>query len=326
MDNQCPLEHGSNSRSSLSSDYTKSDCGMRTPENKVLPTDAAMNIQQFKAVEFKDAIDKKTEMKESWPLNKEQDNVNAQYDGVKNYTESSLHQFTKRSKDLGIKTVNTSRTAFTTPEVPLKRTQFVQFQRTSSKCSPALTNQERGTRVVNIKTHVDGSDKSTFKTPEVKGHQGSRQGMTRSVPFTRTKKHTPNLRNCKSASTTLTSVYVSENEMGKAAYTKGVSPSSFQTPLKRSKDIQFARITPPLCNCGKRTRRKTVFSPGPNQGRPYYSCCGRRQSGRFGLRDVTNYQGGCNFFKWESLIIKDLKTAKSSVGSTFIKPEGTYSV
>lgn len=46
------------------------------------------------------------------------------------------------------------------------------------------------------------------------------------------------------------------------------------------------KITPPLCDCGKRTRRKVVSSPGPNQGKPFYSCSKGRTS-------------GCGYFKWE---------------------------
>ena len=46
------------------------------------------------------------------------------------------------------------------------------------------------------------------------------------------------------------------------------------------------KITPPLCDCGKRARRKVVTSPGPNQGKPFYSCSKGRTS-------------GCGYFKWE---------------------------
>ena len=47
------------------------------------------------------------------------------------------------------------------------------------------------------------------------------------------------------------------------------------------------KLTPPLCKCGKRAKRKMVTSPGPNQGRPFFSCPGGRTS-------------GCQYFRWET--------------------------
>ena len=45
------------------------------------------------------------------------------------------------------------------------------------------------------------------------------------------------------------------------------------------------RRTPPLCSCGKRSKRKAVQTPGPNVGR-FFFCC---PSGK----------DRCGFFKWE---------------------------
>ena len=49
------------------------------------------------------------------------------------------------------------------------------------------------------------------------------------------------------------------------------------------------KLTPPLCRCGKRARRRLVTSPGPNQGRPFFSCPVGRDS-------------SCQYFRWETLI------------------------
>ena len=63
--------------------------------------------------------------------------------------------------------------------------------------------------------------------------------------------------------------------------TPNFSPTDPVTPMNGGK------ITPPLCNCGRRTKRKIVVSPGPNEGKPFYTCpLGRRP--------------GCGYFKWES--------------------------
>ena len=51
------------------------------------------------------------------------------------------------------------------------------------------------------------------------------------------------------------------------------------------------KITPPLCRCGKRTKRKTVVTPGPNEGTPFYVCPNGRGSG---LK-----RQSCGYFRWE---------------------------
>ncbi len=56
------------------------------------------------------------------------------------------------------------------------------------------------------------------------------------------------------------------------------------------------KVTPPICDCGRRTKRKLVAKAGPNEGKPFYVCpnsCG------------SNKSRGCGFFKWE-VVQKDL--------------------
>ena len=72
---------------------------------------------------------------------------------------------------------------------------------------------------------------------------------------------------------------------------------SFQSSVSSSGSPQpfnGGKLTPPLCKCGKRAKRKLVTSPGPNQGRPFFSCPAGRSS-------------GCQYFRWEtpSLSISD---------------------
>ena len=50
------------------------------------------------------------------------------------------------------------------------------------------------------------------------------------------------------------------------------------------------KITPPLCGCGKRAKRKVVCTPGPAEGKPFYVCPNSRGS---------NHKLGCDYFKWE---------------------------
>ncbi|XP_069762366.1 ERI1 exoribonuclease 2 isoform X2 [Narcine bancroftii] len=64
------------------------------------------------------------------------------------------------------------------------------------------------------------------------------------------------------------------------------------------------KITPPLCDCGLRTKRLTVSKPGPNQGKVFYSCVmGKRKA------DSTK---GCGYFKWEWALKKEKATSAPS--------------
>ena len=59
-------------------------------------------------------------------------------------------------------------------------------------------------------------------------------------------------------------------------------------------------ITPPLCHCGRRTRRRAVINPGPNQGRAFFTCSfshGRTTSGA--NADKKKSKSGCTFVRWE---------------------------
>ena len=62
------------------------------------------------------------------------------------------------------------------------------------------------------------------------------------------------------------------------------------TPLTSSREplmtLNGGKVTPPLCNCGKRAKRKLVTNPGPNEGKPFYVCPQGRGS-------------NCGYFRWE---------------------------
>ncbi|KAL8590139.1 hypothetical protein ACOMHN_010334 [Nucella lapillus] len=53
------------------------------------------------------------------------------------------------------------------------------------------------------------------------------------------------------------------------------------------------KATPPLCRCGRRAKRRLVQSPGPNQGRWFFSCLKGTAS------TATAKSIGCGFFQWE---------------------------
>ena len=75
---------------------------------------------------------------------------------------------------------------------------------------------------------------------------------------------------------------------------KRLSTSSTHTPNNCSHDgivlLSGGKVTPPLCNCGKRTKRRTASNPGPNEGKTFYACPNGKASDK---------SRGCGFFKWE---------------------------
>lgn len=70
------------------------------------------------------------------------------------------------------------------------------------------------------------------------------------------------------------------------------------------------RVTSPLCACGRRAKRQVVSNGGPNHGRGFY-CCPVRRSGS-GCR----VQKGCEFFKWESAVMKSSSAASPALRSS----------
>ena len=72
----------------------------------------------------------------------------------------------------------------------------------------------------------------------------------------------------------------------------GNSSSVFKTPSPISGTAGSAmKSTPPLCKCGRRSKRRMVQSPGQNTGRFFFSCS---------VRHSAASKNGCDFFKWEA--------------------------
>ena len=72
----------------------------------------------------------------------------------------------------------------------------------------------------------------------------------------------------------------------------GNSSSVFKTPSPVLGTAGSAmKSTPPLCKCGRRSKRRMVQSPGQNTGRFFFSCS---------IRHSAASKNGCDFFKWET--------------------------
>lgn len=145
----------------------------------------------------------------------------------------------------------------------------------NSHSKPGLTNRN-GNTCVTCK-----SDKQPVKTLNLchtgkGGHSCDRSQISRAeVQF---KHPSPNLQSstCKRSPLSVTNS------------TMNSSKSVLKTPETSMSSTMKA--TPPLCKCGRRSKRRMVQSPGPNLGRFFFSCSGGKTTDR----------NGCGFFQWES--------------------------
>ena len=80
------------------------------------------------------------------------------------------------------------------------------------------------------------------------------------------------------------------------------------TPLQTSGLPSGGRPTPPLCKCGRRAKRQTVVTPGPNDGRHFFACP---------LGKVCSSKGGCGFFKWADSPSASVMTSPDLLGSEY---------
>ena len=71
---------------------------------------------------------------------------------------------------------------------------------------------------------------------------------------------------------------------------KSRNDSGYESPRPSPQPFSPADGTPPLCQCGRRSRKRQVYSVGPNTGRIFLSCT---LKGR-------NTKAGCSFFSWAS--------------------------
>jgi len=87
------------------------------------------------------------------------------------------------------------------------------------------------------------------------------------------------------------------------------TPMNWQTPSNATpmsnSGVTLMKKTPPLCDCGCRSKRKLVQRPGPNLGRSFF-CCGSSSMAK----------SSCKFFKWE---INVTSPASSSSCNSFLK-------
>ncbi|NXQ45241.1 ERI2 exoribonuclease, partial [Catharus fuscescens] len=78
-----------------------------------------------------------------------------------------------------------------------------------------------------------------------------------------------------------------------------VSPAVLNSTVNLNEAVRPVRngkLTPPLCNCGRRAKRLSVSNAGPNQGRAFFCCPVGKQGGD---------KKSCGYFKWEYALLKE---------------------
>ena len=90
------------------------------------------------------------------------------------------------------------------------------------------------------------------------------------------------------------------------------TPPSFNDSLSRQVFSSGGKVTPPLCNCGKRTKRRRVSNPGPNEGKTFYACPNGKASDK---------SRGCGFFKWERKLANNSSLSSYSSSLNVLEPE-----
>lgn len=79
--------------------------------------------------------------------------------------------------------------------------------------------------------------------------------------------------------------------------------------------LSGGKVTPPLCECGKRTKRRTVSNPGPNEGKTFYACPNGKASDK---------SHGCGFFKWEMMLAGNCSPHSHASSRSYTKLESEY--
>lgn len=136
----------------------------------------------------------------------------------------------------------------------------------------------------------------------------------------------PTLMNCLSrpsgSVTPDTGVIIQSNSVSNNfGLTKHCQTPSFRNTNHRtdySMNNSSMKPTPPLCKCGRRSKRRMVQSPGQNMGRLFFSCSLRKQVG---------VKEGCEYFKWETSGMNTrLMTSSTSVVTKQFTPVMSGSV
>lgn len=194
--------------------------------------------------------------------------------------------------------------------------------------SKSIVYKSPHSTVYNVKeAKHPSSDASAFKLPECKAlainslnantsHPlvlrkqplllgGTKRNSSSPPAFPRVKKQTFPLHDEKSASSTCSP----------GASSRKVLSSVLTSTVNLQEPGESGKMTPPLCKCGRRSKRLVVSNNGPNHGKAFYCCpVGKFQEDR----------KCCSYFKWEQTLRKERANRRAlscSSGLTLSSPE-----
>ncbi|XP_067562551.1 ERI1 exoribonuclease 2 isoform X6 [Tursiops truncatus] len=149
---------------------------------------------------------------------------------------------------------------------------------------------------------------SSIHDPSIYG--GAKRNPSSPLPFPPAKKQTFTIHEEKPTSS---------NGSPGGSSSRKVLPSILTSTVNVQDPWKGGKITPPLCKCGRRSKRLVASNNGPNHGKVFYCCpIGKYQEKR----------KCCGYFKWEQTLQKE--TANSIVlshspgGHTFNSPETSH--
>nr|XP_044998781.1 ERI1 exoribonuclease 2 isoform X2 [Jaculus jaculus] len=175
------------------------------------------------------------------------------------------------------------------------------------EASKSVVYKSPHTTIYNIKeVGCPGSDVSSFKLPESKSYSFNNDDACASFPsvlgkqplFGGTKRNSSNLPAfppAKKQTFTIHEEKPTSSDCSPVNSFQKVIPSILST-VNLQEPWKNGKMTPPLCKCGRRSKRLIVSNNGPNHGKVFYCC------------PVGKYQENrkcCGFFKWEQTLQKE---------------------
>ncbi|XP_058892959.1 ERI1 exoribonuclease 2 isoform X1 [Kogia breviceps] len=202
-----------------------------------------------------------------------------------------------------------------------------------SDTSKSIVYKSPHTTIYNIKEAKDpGSDAFDFKLPECKSSSfnsvnanishplvwgkhplhlgGAKRNPSSPLPFPLAKKQTFTIHEEKPTSS---------NGSPGGSSSRKLLPSILTSTVNVQDPWKGGKITPPLCKCGRRSKRHVASNNGPNHGKVFYCCpIGKYQEKR----------KCCGYFKWEQTLQKEransIVLSHSPGGLTFNSPETSH--
>nr|XP_023416538.1 ERI1 exoribonuclease 2 isoform X2 [Cavia porcellus] len=187
------------------------------------------------------------------------------------------------------------------------------------------------TTVYNVKQAKDpGLNASTFKLPDCKSHtfnsvnaNASHYSALGKQPLLGgTKRNSSNLPAFPPAKKQTFIIYEEKPtslDCSLISSSYKVSPSILTTTVNLQEPWKSGKMTPPLCKCGRRSKRLVVSNNGPNHGKVFYCCpIGKYQENR----------KPCDYFKWEQTFQKEkinsIVLSHSTGGVAFSSPKTSH--